>query len=93
MKIGIIGNGFVGKATSEFRCNDIELIIYDINPELCLPKNLKLSDMVDCDIIFISVPTPMSSDGSCHLNIIKDVINNLNEINYNNFIVLRSTVL
>lgn len=92
MKIGIIGNGFVGKATSEFSNKDIELNIFDVNPDLCKPNNLKLIDMIDCDIIFISVPTPMSKDGSCHLNIVKNVINDLNNINYKNFIVLRSTV-
>ena len=92
MKIGIIGNGFVGKATSEFYCKDIEVNIFDINPDLCKPKNLKLIDMIDCEIIFISVPTPMSNNGSCHLNIVKNVINDLNNIKYNNFIVLRSTV-
>ena len=92
MKIGIIGNGFVGRATSEFSCKDIELNIFDINPNLCEPKNLKLTDMINCDIIFISVPTPMSKDGSCHLNIVKDVISDLKNIDYKNFIVLRSTV-
>jgi len=92
MKIGIIGNGFVGKATSEFSCKDIDLIIFDINPDLCEPKNLKLIDMANCNIIFISVPTPMSNNGSCHLNIVKNVIRDLNNINYKNFIVLRSTV-
>jgi len=32
MKIGIIGNGFVGKATTILECIDIEIVIYDINP-------------------------------------------------------------
>ena len=27
MRIGVIGNGFVGKATTQLRCKDIELYI------------------------------------------------------------------
>jgi len=92
MIIGIIGNGFVGKATYQLKCDDIIILAYDINPNLCDPKGLSLQDMNLCDIIFISVPTPMSKDGSCHLNIINSVINDLVSIKYNGYIVLRSTV-
>ena len=92
MKIGIIGNGFVGKATKQLKCSDIEILAYDINPEICEPLGLKLTDMNQCEIIFISVPTPMNKDGSCYLNIIHSVLQDLRNINYNKFIVLRSTV-
>jgi UDP-glucose 6-dehydrogenase len=92
MKIGIIGNGFVGKATNQLKCKDIEILAYDINPELCEPIGLQLVDMNQCEIIFVSVPTPMSNDGSCYTNIIESVFNDLEKINYKGFIVLRSTV-
>ena len=92
MKIGIIGNGFVGKATRQLECEFINVISYDINPDLCIPKGIVLNDLVNCDIIFISVPTPMKKNGECFLDIIKNVLNDLNNINYKNFIVLRSTV-
>ena len=92
MIIGVIGNGFVGKATTQLRCKDIELLAYDINPEVREPKNLQLDDMNNCEIIFISVPTPMNEDGSCYLDIIRSVLKDLNSINYNGTIVLRSTV-
>lgn len=94
MKIFIIGNGFVGKATSLLKCKDIEIITYDINPELCEPKHTKLEDCKNCDLIFISVPTPMNNDGSCCLKIIDDVVNKLEKIiNLNEtLVVLRSTV-
>jgi len=92
MKIGIIGNGFVGKATTQLKCKDIELLAYDINPKACEPYGLTLQDMKKCEIIFISVPTPMSKNGSCHLDIIKSVLNNLKTINYEGCIILRSTV-
>ena len=92
MKIGIIGNGFVGKATQLLECEEIEILTYDITPELCIPPNIKLTDLVDCEIIFVSVPTPMQKNGECHLNIVESVLNDLNEINYKNYIILRSTV-
>ena len=34
MKIGIIGNGFVGNATMQLKCKDIEVMAYDLNPDL-----------------------------------------------------------
>ena len=42
MKIGIIGFGFVGKATYLLNCNNIEILVFDINPKLCIPENLKI---------------------------------------------------
>ena len=79
MKIGIIGNGFVGKATSILSCKDVELIVYDIIPESCKPLGTTLDDIVKTDIVFISVPTPMNSDGSCHLNILESVVKDIRE--------------
>lgn len=90
--IGIIGNGFVGKATNILKCKDINIIIYDINPDLCHPKGIELNDLNKCEIIFISVPTPMNKDDSCYTGIIESVLNDLNKINFKNIIILRSTV-
>lgn len=92
MLIGVIGNGFVGKASNQLKCKDIEIYAYDINPDFCSPFGLKLEELKDCEIIFISVPTPMNKDGSCYLNIIKNVLSDLESINYNGFIVIRSTI-
>ena len=93
MNIGIIGNGFVGKATHVLNNENINMYCYDINPELCVPKGLDLKDMNKCEIIFVSVPTPMNKDGSVCLKIVESVINDLNKNNYKGFIVIRSTVL
>lgn len=94
MKIGVIGNGFVGKATSILECKDIELLCYDINPELCKPKGLEMKDIIESDIIFISVPTPMNKDGSCHIGILESVIKSIQQ--YKDLddliVVIRSTV-
>lgn len=92
MFIGIIGNGFVGKATFQLKCKDIDVLAYDINPDQCVPAGLTLEEMKMCEIIFVSVPTPMSKDGSCHLNIVRSVIADLKKVDYTGTIILRSTV-
>ena len=94
MKIGVIGNGFVGKATCTLVCDEIELLCYDINPELCNPKECNLKMITECDLIFISVPTPMMKDGSCYLKILESVVDNLSKIKSLNDInvIIRSTV-
>ena len=80
MKIGIIGNGFVGKATKLLSGTNIEILMYDIKPELCIPFNLTLETMCsECSIIFISVPTPMKSNGECHTAILESVVKNISE--------------
>ena len=63
MKIGIIGFGFVGKATYNLENSYNKFFIYDINKNLCKPKGLNIYDLVKCKIIFICVPTPMNKDG------------------------------
>lgn len=95
MNIGIIGNGFVGKATQQLKSSQVKLICYDINPDLCVPKGCTLKDLViKSDVIFISVPTPMNKDGSCHLTILESVvkqISNLCDLN-KQIVVIRCTV-
>lgn len=94
MKIGIIGNGFVGKATRQLKCDAIDLYVYDIRPELCIPVGLTLSQMAECELIFICVPTPMEESGKCHLGIVESVVQSLQSIidPSKNFLVIRSTV-
>jgi len=92
MKIGIIGNGFVGNATRQLLCNDINILSYDITPHLCDPVGTTMNDLVNCEFIFVTVPTPMKENGECYIDIVKTVVNELKSLNYQHFIVLRSTV-
>ena len=94
MKIGVIGNGFVGKATRILECKGIELMVYDIVPDLCLPLGTTLNNLCQCDLIFISVPTPMNKDGSCYLGILNSVLDELNKLTNldDTLVVIRSTV-
>ena len=93
MKIGIIGNGFVGRATCQLKCKEITVLSFDINPSLCFPLGTTLENLVEnCEIIFVSVPTPMSKTGECHLTILENVVQQLKDLNYDGFIAVRSTV-
>lgn len=67
-KVGIIGVGIVGTPLKRwFEENGYErnsdLFLYDIDP-----KKGYFDDINKADIIFISVPTPRKSDGSCNLS-------------------------
>ena len=68
--VGIIGNGFVGEAQA-FAFSPVSNIkIYDIDP---LKSNSSLSDVHQCDFVFVCVPTPMMQNGDQNLNFIFDV--------------------
>ena len=92
MKIGIIGNGFIGRAMQELRNDNVEVFCYDKCDDLCEPPGTNITDMLDCDIVFISVPTPMNKEGKPNIAIVISVVKELREIGYNNYIVVRSTV-
>ena len=86
-KIGIIGNGFVGKATSFAFSSISDLYVYDRNP---VKSNVDLETVHNSDFVFICVPTPMFKDGSQNLSYIKSVFENTtNKPIY----ILKSTVL
>jgi UDPglucose 6-dehydrogenase len=91
MHAGIIGNGFVGKATAQLESSDCPFMIYDTDPTKCRPSGLTLRELRDtCDVIFICVPTPMDvSTGSCCTKIVEGVIHALDN---HPGIIIRSTV-
>jgi UDPglucose 6-dehydrogenase len=94
INIGIIGNGFVGKATALFASVCVKVLIYDIDPDKCCPPGTTLKQICDkCDLIFICVPTPVKTNGECYLNIVESVVKSIRkEHKTRASIVLRSTV-
>ena len=100
MKIGIVGQGYVGTAVrtvfqKHYKCNT-----FDIKQE-CNCNTL--GELVtDSDIIFVCVPTPMNKDRSCNTDIVEDVISDINDavridrLNHNpktdKIVVIKSTV-
>ena len=94
MKIGIIGNGYVGKATSNIIPDEYEKIIYDSTPEKCEPAGTTFEDLNGCNLIFVCVPTPMNRRTKhCHTNIVESVIQKIRkELKTYSGITIRSTV-
>tara|TARA_R100000030_G_scaffold51348_2_gene38662 strand:+ start:3114 stop:3995 length:882 start_codon:yes stop_codon:yes gene_type:complete len=95
-KIGIIGRGFVGSAVEfGFSPNtgcDAEVRVYDKDPSKSLHS---LEETVnESDIIFLSVPTPSNKDGSMNLDIVRQVLQDISDVNKrdDNVVLLRSTV-
>lgn len=77
-KIGIIGQGYVGTAIK----NGFEdyFTVHTFDKFLDQKSTCSsLKSLVDnSDLIFICLPTPMNKDGSCHLNILEDVLSEIN---------------
>jgi len=94
MKLGIIGNGFVGNAIAHAFIPVMEVKIYDKNPE----KSFNTLDEVvnDSDVVFISVPTPMTPEGIIDLSIVENVFEEIEKCKKNDsrpVFVLKSTVV
>lgn len=92
LNLGIIGHGFVGKAV-DHGFNDL---YSNINKYIVDPNyDTTVSGMFETfipDVVFIAVPTPMSSDGSINSTIIEKVFHELAESGHNPLAVIKSTI-
>lgn len=90
MTIGIIGNGFVGNSVYHTFSPLVDVKVYDINP---IKSTHTLKDVVQQDVVFICVPTPLGSNG-IDLSYVNDVVDTLLEIDTGDTVfVLKSTVI
>lgn len=89
MKIGIVGYGFVGKAL--FNAINDNLHVIKIDPNL----GTDLNDLkkFNPNFTFICLPTPMSDYELQDISIVKKVVEDINKLNINGMIVIKSTVL
>lgn len=95
MKIGIIGQGFVGSAIREGLKNFYELKTYDIDESKCTDSHEEICKW--SDIVFVCVPTPMKKSGECDTSILKQALLRLDYgisgyANHRPTIVIKSTV-
>ena len=60
---------------------------------MCSEGVRTILDLNKCDVLFICVPTPPNNEYQCDLNIVKKVMKEINEMNYQGIIVMRSTVI
>lgn len=90
IKIGVIGNGFVGSAVaSGFSSEEVKL--YDKNPDL---STHSLRDVILQDFVFVCVPTPMRDimGDDCNLSIIESCFSEIKSIGSNATFIIKSTV-
>ena len=89
MKIGIVGQGFVGNAVYQQFKKHYEVRTFDLNP---MKRNTSFEDVARCDYVFLCLPTPMNSDGSCNIDIVEGVIKEIDEMGETKGIVVKSTI-
>ena len=90
MKIGVIGNGFVGSAIANGFSN-YEVKVFDKNPDV---SQNTLEDTLSQDFVFISVPTPMidAMGADCNLSIIESCFDEIESIGSKAIFIIKSTV-
>lgn len=93
LKIGIVGQGFVGSALREgLSCEFIEAATYD---KFDKSKSTVSGIRELChaaSVIFVCVPSPMKKDGSCDISIVESVIAEIAEHAGYNVAVIKSTI-
>jgi len=94
MKIGIIGVGFVGKATAEVFKEKHRLILYDKYKE---DLNKSPEKLAEVEVVFICVPTPMMPSGEIDYSAIHNSLELLDKLTKNQeskpLVVIRSTAV
>ena len=92
MKIGIIGQGFVGNAIYQKFKNYFDVKTYDLKRNL---SNASFEEVALQDIIFVCLPTPMESDGKANTDLVEETIYKLSTAKSPNLfrtVVIKSTV-
>jgi UDPglucose 6-dehydrogenase len=95
MRIGIVGQGYVGSAVREVFSKHYETNTFDLNGD-CTCRDME--ELIDSsDVIFVCVPTPMKKDGSCDTSIVEGVVHELNDLALtrqcsNRIIAIKSTI-
>lgn len=88
-RIGVIGNGVVGGATARSWLEYAgEVRVWDIDKTRRTVSSLEA--VLDCDFVFVCLPTPSKPDGSCDLSEIENLCQTIKDSAAN--LVLRSTV-
>ena len=95
MKIGIVGQGYVGTAVRTVFEKHYDVLTYDLDRKLSNCQTLY--ELVNVtDVIFVCVPTPMNKDRSCNTDIVEEVVRDINEtVNVGQdgkIVVIKSTI-
>ena len=89
--IGIIGAGFVGSAVGDGFSHYTDVKMYDKNKEM----GFNYKDVLEQDVLFVCLPTPMLNDGNVDLSILQGALEriaNYLSIGDKKAILIKSTV-
>jgi UDPglucose 6-dehydrogenase len=96
MRVGIIGQGFVGTAVREGLKKYHTIRTYDLDET---KRNCdSIEELVDkSTVLFVCLPTPMNKDGSCNTDIVKGMVTELDNLALvrqcaNRVVVIKSTI-
>src|SRR3989338_2386981 len=87
MKMGFIGQGWIGKNyADDFEERGFQVVRYGLEPELALNKGT----IAECGIVFIAVPTPTRPDTGFDASIVESAITLVGE---GRIAVIKSTIV
>lgn len=89
MRVGVIGSeGVVGGACKfGFELLGHNVSVHDI------VLGTSLEDVLDTEVVYVCVPTPSGTDGSCDTSIVESVVHELKEKDYGGVVAIKSTVV
>jgi len=87
-RVGIVGMGFVGSAIAAAMDHGFGGITA-IDPAKGYNNTYK--DLLDCDGVFVCVPSPQDADGTCDTSILEDVLANLAKLYYQGVVISKCT--
>ena len=91
--IGIIGQGFVGNAIYQKFKNYFDVHTYDLDES---KSNDTKENVIHQQYLFLCLPTPMNTDGSCNVDILERELENIDLIADNHevvkTVVIKSTI-
>lgn len=71
---GIVGLGFVGSAVKHSMQGRANIKVVDVDPT---KSSHSIDQLIDCEGVFVCVPTPQADDGVCDTSALEDVLTKL----------------
>jgi UDPglucose 6-dehydrogenase len=90
MKIGVIGNGFVGNAVAQYFKTRLPTVVWDKDETRCTGT---FQEVMESDFVFLCLPSPTFEDGSQDLTALYETVDVINLTTPKSILILKSTVL
>ena len=89
-KVGIIGFGFVGESQAFAFAPVADIKIFDID---VTKRTHDLDEVLDQDLVFVCIPTPMKEDGTQDISLVEGFFHQVEKFKARPIYILKSTVL